>query len=320
MNPGDELLPIGKLSRQQHIGKSTIAKAYGELERMGIIQSIQPERFIINNLSEDEIKKLADQKKLKNISQEEQEKLNAELEAARQIQKGLLPNELPKNDIISVAAYSTLSKDVGGDFYDFFKITDELYGILIGDASGNGLPAAMLISQIQAIIKSDISFKRSIQQTLELLNAYLKSYSAAKNFATLFYGIYDLDSGSLTYANAGHNFPMIFRHSGGIESLKTTGPALGIMENAEYEVRTTHIEPKEILFLFTDGLPETMDSNGNQFGEERIEKFCSVNRAKSSNQIIEGMRNSLNQFNKQQNDVDDTTFLVVKRNDKLNKR
>jgi sigma-B regulation protein RsbU (phosphoserine phosphatase) len=269
----------------------------------------------VNQLSEKEIDRLINQRKFAGLSEVEKEKISAELEAARQIQKEMIPKELPDCNQISVSAYSTLSVDVCGDFYDFYKIDDNTYGFLIGDASGKGFPAAMLISQIYAIIKSDISYKRSIKQTLSLLNTYLKKYSAAKNFATLFYGIYNLKSNKLQFANAGHNYPLIVKNDGKIETLKTTGPALGILNNIDYKIGETRIDEGNFLFLFTDGLPEAMNNEGIQFGEERILHYCAKNYKKHTSEFINGIKNKLFSFKSKQNETDDITFMVVKRNE-----
>lgn len=317
MQPGDELIGIRKLSRQQHIGKTTVTKAYSELERMKIIKSISEEKYVINNIAKDQLAKYSRQKRLSRLSEIEKERLNEELEAARQIQRDMLPPELPDNEKISVTAYSSISTDVGGDFYDFFKFKENRFGIIIGDASGKGLPAALLISQIQAIIKSDISHTRSIKQTFNLLNTYLKVNSSAKSFATLFYGILDLETGKIEYANAGHNFPMIIRDHGGVEILKTTGPAIGIMLNAEYEERSTMMNEKDLMILFTDGVPETMNSENTQFGENRILEYCRQNRDNSTRDLIHGLKNELNTFCGINYENDDTTLMVIKRNGTL---
>jgi len=314
MQPGDELIGFRKLSRQQHIGKTTVTKAYSELERMKIIKSISEEKYVINNIAKDQLAKYSRQKRLSRLSEIEKERLNTELEAARQIQRDMLPPELPDNEKISVAAYSSISTDVGGDFYDFFKIDENRFGILIGDASGKGLPAALLISQIQAIIKSDISHTRSIKQTFNLVNTYLKVNSGAKNFATLFYGILNLETGKIEYANAGHNFPMIIRDYGGVEILKTTGPAIGIMLNAEYEEKTTMMNERDLMILFTDGVPETMNSDNIQYGENRILEYCQQNRDNSTHDLIHGLKNELNTFCGINYENDDTTLMVIKRN------
>jgi len=311
---GDEVMSIAKLSRQQHLGKSTVAKAYSKLEKMGIICRVQNERFVINNLSELQRKKYEKEKRLNNISQSEKERIDTELETAKQIQQSMLPLELPDTEDISVAAYSTISNEVGGDFYDFFELEENKYGVLIGDASGKGLSAAMIISQIQAIIKSDISNKRSITQTLSIVNTYLKSFSAAKNFATLFYGELDLSTGILKYANAGHNYPMIIKQHGGIEHLKTTGPALGLISNTQYKDMSTKIENDDLLFLFTDGLSECMNDSSKQYGEERIENILKRNKNKTSKQIIDDIKKDVDLFSSEPTRRDDTTFIMIKLN------
>ena len=317
MQSGDELVSIGKLSRQQHVGKTTVTKAYKELERMKIIRSISEEKYIINNLTQKELVAYSKVKSEDKKSISEKERLNAELEAARQIQSDMLPKQLPDNEKISVAAYSTISNEVGGDFYDFFEIRQNQFGVLIGDASGKGLPAALLISQIQAIIKSDISHRRSIKQTFDLLNTYLKINSSAKSFATLFYGILNIDTGKIKYANAGHNFPMIIKNHGGTEVLKTTGPALGIMVDAEYSEKTTMMNESDIMILFTDGVPETMNSNNIQYSENRIHEYCQTNRNRSAKELILGVKNELNSFRSLKSENDDTTFMVIKKHETL---
>lgn len=314
MHPGDELVSIRKLSRQQHVDKTTVARAYRELEKMRIIRSASEERFVINNITLDELTTFKNKKRKGRISEIQRERIKSELEAARQIQKDLLPKILPDNEKISVAAYSTISNDVGGDFYDFYQIEEGIYGILIGDASGKGLPAALLISQIQAIIKSDLSHKRTIKQTFDLLNTYLKMNSSAKNFATLFYGVLDIQTGQLRYVNAGHNFPIIIKQHGGTETLKTTGPALGIMIDAAYSENKTKLLPEDVVILFTDGVPETMSSQNEQFREERILRLFQEIKTIEPKRMINRITSELNSFRGLKQETDDTTIMIIKKN------
>ncbi len=314
MHPGDELVSIRKLSRQQHVDKTTVARAYRELEKTRIIRSASEERFVINNITLDELTTFKNKKGKGRISEIQRERIKSELEAARQIQKDLLPKKLPDNEKIFVAAYSTISNDVGGDFYDFYQIEEGIYGILIGDASGRGLPAALLISQIQAIIKSDLSHTRSITQTFDLLNTYLKMNSSAKNFATLFYGVLDIQTGQLRYANAGHNFPIIIKQHGGTEPLKTTGPALGIMIDAAYSEKKTKLLPDDVVILFTDGVPETMSSQNEQFREERILRLFQEIKTTEPKRMINRITGELNSFRGLKQETDDTTIMIIKKN------
>jgi phosphoserine phosphatase RsbU/P len=309
--PGDELDSIGKLSRQHHIGKTSIKKAFKKLEQLGVIHSSKNEKYFVSDISTRALKILIDRNYHNAQNFSEYDLFNAELNAAKQIQNGLLPKNLPNNDTLDVAAYSTISDDVGGDFYDFFEIDDNKYGIIIGDASGKGFPAAMLISQIQAIIKSDLSLNRSIVETVLLINSYLNTYTAARNFATMFYGILDSTSGQFNYINAGHNFPIILGQESTGKRLQTTGPALGIMANANYSENSTKINPGELLFVFTDGLSERMNINDLQFGEERIINTLQKSFQNTSELIVNEIKKQVSDFSNDQNELDDTTFMAL---------
>ncbi len=310
--PGDQLDSIGKISRQHHIRKESIKKAFQKLEQLGVVHSLSSEKYFVSDISTRALKTLIDRNYYNSQNFSEYDLLKTELNAARQIQNGLLPKELPCNDLLDVSAYSTISDEVGGDFYDFFEIENNKYGLLIGDASGKGFPAAMLISQIQAIIKSDVSLKRSITQTVHLINSYLSTYSASKYFATLFYGILHLEAKTLTYINAGHNFPIAISNNLQVERLKTTGPALGLMVSANYEEITFDISNNNLLFLFTDGLSERMNYKADQFGEEKIIDLIKKSNGNCSKAIVEKMNSSVQKFSNNTNESDDTTYMVVK--------
>jgi len=310
--PGDELDSIGKISRQHHIGKTSVIKAFKKLEQLGVLNSTDDEKYCVSDISTRALKSLIDRNYYSSQNFTEYDLLKTELNAARQIQNGLLPKILPSNNVIDVAAYSTISDDVGGDFYDFFEIEENKFGVVIGDASGKGFPAAMLISQIQAIIKSDLSTDRTIVQTVHLINSYMNTYSSAKYFATLFYGILDLKTKKLTYINAGHNFPILLDQQSHINLLKTTGPALGLMANANYEETTVNISDNELVFLYTDGLTERMDEKSNQFGDENVINVIKKNINKSADNILAQMTNAITEFSNNQIEIDDTTFMVIK--------
>ncbi len=310
--PGDELDSIGKLSRQHHIGKTSIKKAFEKLEQLGVIHSSANEEYFVNNIPTRAIKLLIDRNYYNTQNFSDYELFKAELDAAKKIQNGLLPKILPNNNILDVSAYSTISDDVGGDFYDFFEIENNKYGVVIGDASGKGSPAAMLISQIQAIIKSDLSLNRSIAQTIYLINSYLNTYSEARHFATMFFGILDLTTGIFNYINAGHNFPIVLGKNHNVKRLKTTGPALGIMTNANYSEEKVKINTADLIFVFTDGLPERMDNNSQQFGEDKIINLLQENTQNRSEQIVDEVIKKVTCFSSNNNEIDDTTFMVIK--------
>ncbi|MCP4724969.1 MAG: SpoIIE family protein phosphatase, partial [bacterium] len=166
----------------------------------------------------------------------EKKRFEEELSLASKIQQDLLPKELPDNEEFQIAAYSKPSFRVGGDFYDYLPIDEDRFGLVIADACGKGMPAAMLISQIQAILKGEAGSGKPIIQILKHLNKHIKKYTSAQNFTTLFFGIYNRKTGVLEFANAGHNYPVIIRKDGSKELLITTGPALGITTDDDYFV------------------------------------------------------------------------------------
>ena len=310
--PGDQIDSIGTISRQHHIGKTSVSRAFSKLETLGVINTNDNENYFVSDISTRALKTLIDRNYYTSQSISEYEVYKTEIIAAKQIQNGLLPKNLPSNKHIDVAAYSTLSDEVGGDFYDFFEIEKMKYGVLIGDASGKGFPAAMLISQIQAIIKSDLSQNRSVGQDVQLINSYLNTYSSAKYFVTLFYGILNLNDEKLTYINAGHNFPILHSDNTDIEQLKTTGPALGLIKNANFKENVTSIDSNSTLFLFTDGLSERMDNENNMFGESRIINILRNSKHEKASPLIEEVKSDLSCFAKGVDDSDDTTFMAVK--------
>lgn len=309
--PGDELEPINKISRKYHIGQASIKKAFNKLQKLGAINLFQNKKYIVSDISEENLKNLLKENSHREHSFAENEILIKELEAARQIQAGLLPNYLPNDEFIEVSAYTTISHDVGGDFYDFFEIDNNKYGILIGDACGKGLPAALLVSQIQAIIKSDSKQKRSLSETFSIINSYLKSNSASKHFATLFYGVFDIEKKQINYVNAGHNHPIILNIELQIARLETTGPALGIMKNAIFQERVKNFCDGDQIFFFTDGLSERMNNSGMLFGENRIINLLKQLSKNNSKQIIDAMKEEVAGFSKMNGKIDDTTFLII---------
>jgi serine phosphatase RsbU (regulator of sigma subunit) len=311
--PGEELESIGKISRQHHIRKGSIEKAFKKLEQLGVIEE-ENEKYLISDISTRAIKSIIERNYFNSDNFSEYKLYNAEMDAARQIQNGLLPKELPDNKEISVSAYSTISEGIGGDFYDLFMIDEKRYGVIIGDASGKGFPAAMLISQIQAIIKSDLSKDRSILKTIYLINSYMNTYSSARYFATMFYGIINIESGELRYVNAGHNFPVIINSNDVVKRLNTTGPAIGIMRNPDYSEKVIDLSKNDLLFLFTDGLPERMNEVDEIYGEEKLVSDLIKTKDLESQTIIKKITEYSNTFSGNFSEKDNITFLAIKIN------
>ena len=244
-------------------------------------------------------------------------RLQEEVTMARQIQLGLLPSEPPTGEFFAIAAHSTPSRTVGGDFYDFIPISDHNIGVVIADASGKGMPAALMIAQIQAMVRSEVNNGSPIDAMLKNMNQQTLRSSTAEKYATLFYGELDEQNGRFCYANAGHNYPILVRSDGQVELLKEGGPIIGALPFMEYVSCDVQLQPQDILFLFTDGLSEAMDAEENEYGEDRIRDMLLKHREKEPQTIVEIFLNDLGPPDPTYPPGDDTPIIEIKINDPM---
>jgi len=243
-------------------------------------------------------------------------RLQEEVSMARQIQIDLLPLNPPDIPCSVICAQSTPSRTVGGDFYDFIPIKKRnQLGIVIADASGKGMPAALLIAQTQAIIRSEVNNGNPIPTIMENMNQHIVSSTSAEKYVTLFYGELDKESRVFQYANAGHNYPILARANGEVELLDKGGPVIGALPNMEYVSATVQLQPNDILFLFTDGLSEAMNENEEEYTEERIRDFIVRARDKSPSVIIDDLLRDVLAFASSVPPQDDTTIVALKMTD-----
>jgi len=199
--------------------------------------------------------------------------LQQELDIAREIQKSMLPLDFPvDHPRIQLHATMEPAKEVGGDFYDFFFIDERRLGVVIADVSGKGVPAALFMAISRTLLKATALFGSSPARCLENLNNLLAENNEKNLFVTVFYGILDIESGTFTYCNAGHNPPYLLRPDGGTELLpRTNGMALAIMEDMPQTDAQIALAPGDSLFLFTDGVVEAQDSGNKLFEDPRLE-------------------------------------------------
>jgi serine phosphatase RsbU (regulator of sigma subunit) len=244
-------------------------------------------------------------------------RLQEEVTMARQIQLGLLPSEPPTGEFFTMAAHSTPSRTVGGDFYDFIPISDHNIGVVIADASGKGMPAALMIAQIQAMVRSEVNNGSPIDAMLKNMNQQILRSSTAEKYATLFYGELDGQNGQFCYANAGHNYPILVRSDGQVELLKEGGPIIGALPFMEYTSCDVQLQPQDILFLFSDGLSEAMDTEEHEYGEERIRDLLLQNRNKEPQTIVDIILNDMRSHDPTYPPRDDTTIIAIKMNDPM---
>jgi len=242
----------------------------------------------------------------------EKQRLSEEMNMARQIQLDLLPKSPPVSDTIHISACSHPSRTIGGDFYDFIPRRDGSVGMVIADASGKGLPAALMVTQIQAILRSEIGNSNDISLIMQNINQYVFEMTSAEKFATLFYGEFNPKSREFKYSNAGHNYPILVRADGSYEFLSAGGLLIGAFQGIKYEDESVKMGEDDLMFFYTDGLSEAMNENGEEYGEQRIIDYVTRNRHLTPDKISEGILADKKGFDSTDPPRDDTTLIVLK--------
>ncbi|UCE24917.1 MAG: SpoIIE family protein phosphatase [Candidatus Zixiibacteriota bacterium] len=241
-------------------------------------------------------------------------RLQEEVTMARQIQLDLLPSKPPELPCARISAHSTPSRTVGGDFFDFVEVDDSRVGIVIADASGKGMPAALMIAQTQAMLRSEVCNGNPIDVVLRNINQHIVESSSAEKYVTLFYGEFDIKSGRFRYANAGHNYPILARANGELELLTAGGPVIGALPRMLYESDAVQLETDDVLFFFTDGLSEAMDKDEVEYTEERVRKYVVEHRASDPQALIDSILKDVREFDPTYPPRDDTTIIALKIN------
>ncbi len=246
------------------------------------------------------------------------ESLKKDLTTARDIQQYILPQVFPpfpeESDKMDVYASMEAAKDIGGDFYDFFRIDDERFAFVIADVCGKGIPAALFMAVSRTMIRSKGSQCDNAGECLTESNRLLASYSVDCMFLTVFYAIYNTNTGFITYCNAGHNPPHLLRANGTIEELPMADNMIvGAFDNIEYKEDTLQLEHGDTLVMFTDGVTEAMNGAEQEFGVERLDNILSGMAGKSSQQIVEAVKAGVSDFVDDAEQSDDITMLVLKR-------
>jgi len=247
------------------------------------------------------------------------ERLTRELETARQIQERLLPSEEPLLSGFEVAGASIPSREVGGDYFDFILQEDGRIGIAIGDVSGKGMPAALLMSNLQASLHGQVIHPSSVAEVVTRVNNLIVKSTDPHMFATFFYGLLDTRTGVFASTNAGHNPPMVLRGDGQVELLKVGGLLLGMMENMEYRQETITLAPGEVVVLYTDGITEAVGPSAEEddpeamFGEEALEEVIRSNSHLPAVGLKEAILAAVAQHTHGVAQSDDITLVVIRR-------
>lgn len=242
----------------------------------------------------------------------EKQRLEEELSLARQIQKDLLPKELPKGNDFEFAAYSEPSRYVGGDFYDFLNTKRNTLGIVVADVSGKGMPAALMVSQIQAMFRSEVRNTDSIVRILQNVNYLMSTTTSSEKFVTLFYAEYDPENRIMHYANAGHNYPIVINSEGEHVFLIEGGLLMGAFKEATYKSDSLKLNPGDLVFFYTDGINEAFSPEGDQYGEERLLDLITRIRNQSAQEIADRVVKEVIDFSSTEIPQDDMTVVAFK--------
>ena len=246
------------------------------------------------------------------------ESLKNDLTTARDIQQYILPRVFPPfpeyTDKVDIYASMEAAKDIGGDFYDFFRIDDDHIALVIADVCGKGIPAALFMAVSRTIIRSKGMQGCSAETCMTESNHLLAAYSIDNMFVTVFYAIYNVKTGFISYSNAGHNPPLLLRQDGSVSELPVMkNTIVGVIDNIEYQKDTLQLEQGDTLFMFTDGVTEATDAAYNEFGVERLGDILSQHSHSNCQQIVEAVKKGVKDFVGETEQSDDITMLVVKR-------
>ncbi len=239
-------------------------------------------------------------------------RLEHELAIARRIQKTFLPSGNPGINGFDIAGLNIPSAEVGGDYYDFIPIVENQYGIAIGDVSGNGIPASLIMAAFRASLKAEIRNNFAIRAILSKVNNLLFESIERDRYVTAAYGVLDSKNKIFTFSNAGHNHPILFRSSGELQYLKEGGMALGIFANSTYEENSIFFKSGDIVLFYTDGATEIMNENEIEFGEQRLIDSVVASKDKSAAGIVNYIIDEVKKFNKDREFDDDITLIVLK--------
>ena len=244
----------------------------------------------------------------------EKHKLEEELELAREIQRNLFPSEIVQLNNFEISAENISSKQVGGDYFDVIRKDEENCYIAIADVSGKGVPAALLMANLQAFLKSVCKQGVNLVEGTAMINDLISENVTGGKFITFFWASINDKNRTISYVNAGHNPPLLVR-DGKIIKLRKGGMILGVMKTEDpYITETLQLQKNDLLVFFTDGITEAMDKKQNEYSDERLEKLVLLLNNKSSKEVLKLIQSDVKSFTSGAMQSDDITLLVLKVN------
>jgi sigma-B regulation protein RsbU (phosphoserine phosphatase) len=243
----------------------------------------------------------------------EKEALEHELRLAREIQERILPRRLPTPPGFDLGARMVAAREVGGDFFDVFPLGGDALGLVVGDACGKGMPAALFMALTRSLLRAEAARATSPEVALRETNQHLAEISTAGMFITILYGILSYSTGEFTYARAGHELPLIWDASGVLLALgRANGQPLGILPDPAIDVQALRLPPGGTLLLFSDGVTEATNAQGGFFGLESVQATVQAYPAMPAQQLCDQLVNTLTAYRGASPQADDITLLAVR--------
>lgn len=245
----------------------------------------------------------------------ERRRLERELVIARDIQRTFLPSRAPDVPGFDVAGTSIAHDEVGGDYFDYIAVSDTRLGLAIADVSGKGIPAALIMAGFRMSLLAEIRNEFAIRAVMRKVNLLLHESTERGRFVTAFYGVLDWKNGVLIFSNAGHNPPLLVRRDGSCEPLTEGGLALGVLSDSRYEERPVALQDGDVLVLYTDGVSEAENEQGELFGEKRLEDLVRANANLPAADILKRIVDAVTAWAGAKGPNDDVTLIVVRKLD-----
>jgi serine phosphatase RsbU (regulator of sigma subunit) len=240
-----------------------------------------------------------------------QERMHKELEMCRKIQEELLPRQPLRSGAIEIKGVSIPAREVGGDFFNYFPMPGGTMALLIGDVSGKGLPAALLMANLQATIQARLPLELDLVKLAEQLDGEI-AVNNSEAYLTLFIAVLDPQSLSLRYVNAGHNSQFLLHKNGSIEQLQSTGRPIGLLAGGGFQEKTILLKNEDSLFFYTDGLVEAVNEAGEEFGMEKLEALLTEERTRGLEGMLANVEKAINRYRGRIDAADDATMMLLK--------
>jgi serine phosphatase RsbU (regulator of sigma subunit) len=238
------------------------------------------------------------------------QQMDEELRLARTIQQSLLPGRLPETGWLRACGSSVASREVGGDYFDVTRVTDQCWSAVVADVSGKGVASALLASLIQGALIAATDHPPALGHRAERLSRFLLDRTAGEKYATIFYCLIASD-GTLSYVNAGHCAPLVVRPGGDIRTLETTAMPVGLLDGAEFEVAAERLEPGDKVIIYSDGVSEAQNAAGEFFGRKRLWELAGAHAADGCRAIHDAIQEAVAAFMEGAQQSDDITLLVL---------